>query len=85
MAKEEVELLAKVGPKGQIVLRREIRRSLGIEPGSMVIQSIKDKEIRIRPVEKEEVFRRVDALAKKVGKYWPKGLTSVELMKRERD
>lgn len=81
---EQIELITKLGPKGQIVLRKEIRRVIGIKPGSLVEETIRGNEIIIRPVREEEIIGNVKAIAKKVGKTWPKGTTSVELIKEQR-
>ena len=39
----------KVGPKGQIVIPKVFRESLGIKPGDNVLMEIGEKELRIRP------------------------------------
>lgn len=87
MTRKEVELLTKIGPKGQIVLRKEARVALNIKPGSLVRQIITPTEVRIKPVTRMEIKReiaRVERIAKRLGKNWPKGLTSVDLIREER-
>ena len=84
MTKREVELIARLGPKGQIVLRRELRRAVGIKPGSLVVETIKNKEIVIKPIREEKIIERVRKIAKEVGKSWPKNLNSVELIREQR-
>lgn len=84
MTKREVELIARLGPKGQIVLRRELRKAVGIKPGSLVVETIKDKEIVIKPIREEKIIERVRKIAKEVGKSWPKNLNSVELIREQR-
>ena len=79
MTKKEVELLTKVGPKGQIVLK--------IKPGTIVKQIVTPTEVRIKPVTRLDVERemkRIEKLAKRLGRHWPKGLTSVDLIREER-
>jgi AbrB family looped-hinge helix DNA binding protein len=44
-----MNLKRKIGQKGQIVIPKVVRESLGIEPGDEVIMEIKEKEILIRP------------------------------------
>jgi AbrB family looped-hinge helix DNA binding protein len=41
----------KVGPKGQVVLPKAVRESLGIEPGDDVTIEERDGEARVRKVE----------------------------------
>lgn len=84
MTKREVELITRLGPKGQIVLRRELRKAIGIKPGSLVVETIKDKEILIKPIREEKIIERVRKIAKEVGKFWPKNLNSVELIREQR-
>ncbi len=43
-------MLVKVSPKGQITLPKELRQSLGIEPGSRVLITRRDDELILRPV-----------------------------------
>jgi AbrB family looped-hinge helix DNA binding protein len=37
----------RVGPKGQVVIEKEIRQKLGIEPGSLAIQRLVDDHVEI--------------------------------------
>ena len=46
----------KVGPKGQVVIPKDIRDLLKIKPGSEIIIEIKKNEIIIRPAENEDEF-----------------------------
>jgi antitoxin PrlF len=48
----------KVGPKGQVVLPKEIRTRLGIEPGDEVTVDEVDGEIRIRRAERPRLLGR---------------------------
>lgn len=84
MTNKRVELITKLGPKGQLVLRKEIRETLGIKGGSMLKATLIDKKIIIEPIELKEELKKIEALAKKISKKWPKGLSAVEAIKRER-
>jgi bifunctional DNA-binding transcriptional regulator/antitoxin component of YhaV-PrlF toxin-antitoxin module len=84
MKRKSIELIGKVGPKGQIVIRRELRKTLGLTPGTLIKQKIVDNKVLLEVVKKEEKLKRIDELAKKIGKVWPKGLTAVEAVRRER-
>ncbi|HEY0089132.1 MAG TPA: AbrB/MazE/SpoVT family DNA-binding domain-containing protein [Candidatus Lokiarchaeia archaeon] len=46
----------KVGPKGQVVIPKDIRDLLHIQPGSEILIEILDKEIIIRPSVDPEVY-----------------------------
>jgi bifunctional DNA-binding transcriptional regulator/antitoxin component of YhaV-PrlF toxin-antitoxin module len=84
---KKLELLTKVGPKGQIVLRKEARVLLKIKGGSIVKQIVTPTEVKIKPLTQLDIkneMRRIDKVAKKLGKHWPKKLSSVELIREER-
>lgn len=38
-----------IGPKGQVVIPKDLRRHLGVEPGSEVLFEVRDKEVVMRP------------------------------------
>lgn len=46
----------KVGPKGQIVIPKDIRDLLNINPGSEVVIELNKKGITIRPAENTNTF-----------------------------
>ena len=84
MKNKVVELLTRVGPKGQIVLRKELRKAAGIKEGDIVRTRLVDKKILIEAIDWEEEIRRIRRIAERISKKWPKGLSSVEVMKEER-
>lgn len=73
---------SKVGPKGQVVICKEFREKYGIKPGLEVEQLDAGNGILIRPAELLEDWEK---LAIKVGKKWPKTLSSVEAIREERE
>ncbi|MDI6826385.1 MAG: AbrB/MazE/SpoVT family DNA-binding domain-containing protein [Candidatus Aenigmarchaeota archaeon] len=44
-----IEFERKVGPKGQVVIPKEIRKLLGIRPETSVYVSIEDEKVVIKP------------------------------------
>jgi AbrB family looped-hinge helix DNA binding protein len=84
MKKKEVELLSKVGEKGQIVIKKEIRSALRIVPGSLIRQKLVNDKILLEVVRKEEKMKRIEKIAEKIGKVWPKNVSAVEAVRRER-
>lgn len=85
MTKGKSELLSRLGPKGQIVLRKEFRKALGMEPGSLIRQKLVGKKVILQPFDWSEEMKRVHKIAKEIGKKWPKGLTSVQAIREDRD
>jgi AbrB family looped-hinge helix DNA binding protein len=72
----------RVGPKGQVVLPRELRDELGIRPGDEVVFGHSDDEITVRKAEsKAEVVRRLRGLLAGPG---PR-LTDLLIEERRRD
>jgi AbrB family looped-hinge helix DNA binding protein len=45
-----------MGPKGQIVVPKDVREHLGLKPGSRVTFEVKEKELIIRPEVDPEKF-----------------------------
>jgi len=86
MTKKEVKqsFIVRVSPKGQIVLRKEIREKLGIKQGSLLRQEVVGKEIRLVPIKEGELLKEVEKLAKRISKRVSKSVSSVELVKGER-
>jgi AbrB family looped-hinge helix DNA binding protein len=84
MKKKEVELISKVGEKGQIVIKKEIRSALRIVPGSLIRQKLVNDKILLEVVRKEEKMKRIEKIAEKIGKVWPKNVSAVEAIRRER-
>jgi len=82
MNMEQKSYPSKVGPKGQVVISKEFREKYGIRPGLEVEQLDTGKGILIRPAELVEGWMR---LGTKVGKKWPKALSSVEAIREERE
>ena len=81
---KRIEFLTKLSPKGQIVLRKEIRKAMGIQPGSMLRARLEDKHVVIEPFDMKKEIKKIEEIAKKIGKKWPRGLSAVEAIREER-
>ena len=44
---EKIEMSNKVGKKGQVVIPKKIRDQLGVEPGSLTVQTVVDGHLEI--------------------------------------
>lgn len=72
---------SKVGPKGQVVISKRLREKYDIHPGKQVEQIETKSGVLIKPVPLLEDWTR---LSEKVGKKWPKKVSSVEEIREER-
>lgn len=73
MAGAKGDTITKVGPKGQVVLRKAIRDALNITPGMPVRQQITRDGVLIKPIDAEEIskmLQELDVIATKVSKHW---------------
>ncbi len=73
---------SKVGPKGQIVISKRLREKYAIQPGKQVEQIETKAGVLIRAAPLLEDWKR---LSYKVGRKWPKKVSSVEAIRKERE
>ena len=76
--------VSKIGPKGQIVLKKKLRVEAGLREGGMVEAQVTKEGILIKPFDAEKLMKSLEETAAKVSAKWPKGLTSVEAVRRDR-
>ncbi len=76
--------VSKIGPKGQIVLRKRLRAEAGLEEGAMVEEHVTKEGILIKRFDAEKILESFNMTAKKLSAIWPKGLTAAEAVRRER-
>ncbi|MFQ6086156.1 MAG: AbrB/MazE/SpoVT family DNA-binding domain-containing protein [Candidatus Bathyarchaeia archaeon] len=75
---------SKVGPKGQIVIQKALRKRYEIREGNMIEQIPTEEGVLIRPIKGNALLRDLDKVARAVGETWPSGLTSVEAVREDR-
>ena len=76
---------SRVGRKGQVVIAKQLREKHGIREGGLVEQVSTDKGILLVPVSIDGLLGRLDALAEEIGEVWPKGVSAVEAVRRDRE
>lgn len=79
-----ISAVSKIGPKGQIVLKKKLREGLGLKEGQVVEERLTPEGILVTPVDAEKLMKSLEETAAKVSAKWPKGLTSVEAVRQER-
>jgi AbrB family looped-hinge helix DNA binding protein len=79
-----ITAVSKIGPKGQIVLKKKLRAEFGLREGEMVEAQVTREGILIKRFDAEKLLASIDKTAKKLSAMWPKGLTAVEAIRRER-
>jgi AbrB family looped-hinge helix DNA binding protein len=73
---------SKVGPKGQIVISKRLREKYAILPGRQVEQIETRSGVLIKPAPLLQDWKH---LSEKVGKKWPKKVSSVEAVREQRE
>ena len=79
-----VGLVSRLGPRGQLVLKKSLRDKIGLKEGMLVEEKLTANGILVRAVEASSVLKSVEETAKRVSRKWPKNLDSVEAVRRER-
>lgn len=82
---KKLEFVTKLNPKGQLVLRKEMRKAIGIKPGSIVKTRLENKHVIIEPFDVKKEIEKIEEIAKMVSKKIPKGRTSVDIIREQRD
>lgn len=62
-----LQIQRKMGPKGQIVIPKVIRESLGLTENQPVLMELQDKELRLRLAPRRNVVEEWREIAKKEG------------------
>ena len=70
---------AKITEGGRLIVPAELRRRLGLHPGSMVILDVSDEELRVRSLDR--AVERAQAI---VQNFVPEGVSLSEELIRER-
>jgi len=76
---------SKVGPKGQVVVVKELRKKYGIREGTLVEQISTEKGVLLIPVSADDLLKELDKVAEEIGKTWPKEVSAVEAIREDRE
>lgn len=76
---------SKVGAKGQVVISKQLREKYGIKEGGIVEQIPTSRGLLLAPVSGEALLEELEALAKEIGKAWPRGKSAVEAVREDRE
>lgn len=61
-----MKLRRKIGQKGQIVIPKVVRESIGIKPGDEIVMEVREKEVVIKPgIDPEEFVENFCSVAGK--------------------
>lgn len=82
---KKLEFITKLSPKSQIVLRKEFRKAIGVKPGSMLKTRLENKHVVVEPFDVKKEIEKVEEIARMVSKKIPKGRTSVDIIREQRD
>ena len=76
---------SKVGRKGQVVVAKQLREKHGIKEGGLVEQISTDRGVLLVPVSVDDLLVELDVVAGELGEAWPKGVSSVEAVRQDRE
>jgi AbrB family looped-hinge helix DNA binding protein len=76
---------SRVGPKGQVVILKDLRERFGIKEGKLVEQVPTSKGLLLVPVAAEQLLKELDSVARDIGSAWPKGKSAAEAIREERE
>ena len=82
---EHLRHIIRVSPKGQIVLRKELRLETGIRPGGFIEAHKQGKRVVLEALELHKETENVEKIAEMVSKKIRKGRTSVDIIREQRD
>ena len=74
-----------MGPKGQVVILKELRDKYGIREGRLVEQVPTSRGLLLIPVPAEQLMKELDSVGRGIGSAWRKGRSAVEAVREERD
>lgn len=79
------EAVVKMGPKGQVLIIKELREKVGLRPGQLAETILYAKGVLIRPVSLEKELGDVRRIRQSISKKWPKGLDCIEAVREQRE
>ncbi|NWG09094.1 MAG: AbrB/MazE/SpoVT family DNA-binding domain-containing protein [Nitrososphaerales archaeon] len=71
----------RIGQKGQIVIPKVVRESMGIKPGDEIVMEVRDKEVVIKPGMDPEEF--VESFCSVTGRKLTKKIDLKRLLEQE--
>ncbi|MBI2144415.1 AbrB/MazE/SpoVT family DNA-binding domain-containing protein [Candidatus Woesearchaeota archaeon] len=57
----------KLGGKGQVVIPKIVRESIGLRENSTALLEVKEKKVEIRPLSAEDIVEKASEMARKYG------------------
>lgn len=76
---------SRVGRKGQVVVAKQLRDKHGIKEGGLVEQISTDKGVLLVPVSVDDLLEELDAVTEEIGEVWPKDVSAVDAVRRDRE
>ena len=77
-------MVSKIGPKGQVVFKKRLRDKVGMKEGMLVEERLVSGGILVSPVDARKVLEGWEETSRALTRKWPKGLSAVEAIRRER-
>lgn len=78
------QTLVKIGPKGQILIRKEYRNKLGLQPGKYAETVLTPTGLLITPINAQKELQEIHKIRNYIGKHWQRGSDGVDAVHEER-
>ena len=79
------EYRSKTGPKGQVVIMKDLREKHGLKEGGLVEQISTERSVLLVPVSADDLLRKLDGVTEKIGNVWPKDVSAVDAIREDRE
>jgi len=76
---------SRIGPKGRVVILKELREKHGLTEGGLVEQISTEKGVLLVPVSADDLLRELDDVAERIGEVWPEGVSAVQAVREDRE
>ncbi|MBI2185240.1 MAG: AbrB/MazE/SpoVT family DNA-binding domain-containing protein [Thaumarchaeota archaeon] len=76
---------SRIGPKGQVVVAKELRRKHGLKEGGLVEQVSTEQGVLLVPLQTEKLLDELDNAAKEIAETWPRKVSAVQAIRQDRE
>ena len=78
------ETIVRMGPKGQILIKKEYREKIGLKPGNYAETILERCGILILPINTKKELQSIHEIRHRISKKWPKNVDCVDAVREQR-